>query len=239
MKTPRALLLYEESTDCGLLRAVLSEEGCDVEQTPLDPHTSVPVTGYHLVLFDIQRMNPGLLGIIRSWRDRTPDTMLIVTGGRTTQANRIAALETGVSAYLIKPLMLPELRARIRAELRRFRSQESRLRCFSIGSGTIDLDARLVRAENGYARLTRTECEILEHLAAHINQTVPSGDLVKTLWGADPQKGVHSLRLFIRKLRNKLEPDPAHPRYLVTEPAIGYRLQVPPAMATDLVNGQD
>ena len=76
-------------------------------------------------------------------------------------------------------------------------------------------------------RLTPTECGILEHLASHVNQTVPCSDLVKMLWGPDPQKGVHSIRRFISKLRQKLEPDPAHPRYLVTEPAIGYRLRVP------------
>ena len=76
-------------------------------------------------------------------------------------------------------------------------------------------------------RLTPTECGILEYLASHANQTVPCDELVKMLWGADPQKGVHSLRLFIRKLRQKLEPDPTHPQYLVTDPTIGYRLQVP------------
>jgi len=63
-------------------------------------------------------------------------------------------------------------------------------------------------------------------LASHVNQTVPFNDLVKILWGPDPQKGVHFIRRFISKLRQKLEADPAHPSYLVTEPAIAYRLQI-------------
>jgi len=132
-----------------------------------------------------------------------------------------------VNAYLPKPLVVAELRARIRASLRRFRSQEVKLRRFAFDEGVIDLDAHYIRMADHNIRLTPTECGILEHLAAHANQTVASNDLVKMLWGQDPQKGVHSIRRFISKLRQKLEPDPAHPRYLVTEPAIGYRLHIP------------
>jgi len=230
MKNARVLLLHEESNDSGLLRAVLAGEGCEVEEAPLNLHTAVAPDGYRIVVFDIQRLSARFLEVIRAWRDAASETMLIVAGGRAAQANRIAVLETGADAYLTKPLAAAELRARIRAALRRFQSHDSRLRCFPLGSGTIDLEARMIRSAGRDTRLTPTECGILEHLALHMNQTVPSTDLVKTLWGSDPQKGVHSLRLFIRKLRNKLEPDPAHPRYLVTEPTIGYRLQVAPEL---------
>lgn len=232
MKTPRALLLYEENNNSGQLKAVLTGEGCQVEEAPLDFQTATPAEEYCVVLFDIHRLTARRLEVIRAWRDSASETMLIVTGSRATQANRIAVLETGVEAYLTKPVAVPELRARIRAALRRFRSHDASLRCFPLGSGTIDLGARMIRGANRDTRLTPTECGILEHLASHMNQTVPSTDLVKTLWGSDPQKGVHSLRLFIRKLRNKLEPDPAHPRYLVTEPTIGYRLQVAPELVS-------
>lgn len=227
MRPPRALLLYEEDSNCELFRTLIQGEGCDLEESTLEAHSSAPVEGYCLVLFDIQRITGRLLETIRAWHDVLSDTTLIVVGSRTTQANRIAVLETGVNAYLTKPLAVAELRARIRAAMRRFRSQDGRLRRLSLGEGIIDLDARIVRAGNQDVRLTPTECGILEYLAAHANQTVPCDDLVKMLWGADPQKGVHSLRLFIRKLRQKLEPDPTHPRYLITDPTIGYRLQVP------------
>jgi two-component system KDP operon response regulator KdpE len=236
MKTPRALLLYEEPKDAAVIRAVLTGEGCQVDEAALDGESPVAPEIYCIVVFDIQRLRARLLEVIRGWRDRVPDTMLLVAGARTAHANRIAVLETGVEAYLTKPVAVAELRARARAVLRRFRSHDSRLRQFPLGSGTVDLEARIVRAADRDTRLTRTECGILEYLALHMNQTVPSTDLVKTLWGADPQKGVHSLRLFIRKLRNKLEPDPANPRYLVTEPTIGYRLQAAPQVASKLVD---
>jgi two-component system KDP operon response regulator KdpE len=232
MKNSRVLLLHEENNDSGLLRAVLAGEGCQVEEGSLNLQTAAPAEEYRIVVFDIQRLTARLLEVIRAWRDSASDTMLIVAGSRAAQASRIALLETGVDAYLTKPLAVPELRARIRAALRRFRSVDARLRSFPLGSGTIDLEARMIRTDGRDTRLTPTECGILEHLASHMNQTVPSTDLVKTLWGSDPQKGVHSLRLFIRKLRNKLEPDPARPRYLVTEPTIGYRLQVAPELVS-------
>lgn len=223
MKTPRALLLFEqEDSGCGLLRALLSEEGYEVEEAHLD---QAPVEGYCLVLFDIQRLTARFLEIVRAWRDAVSDSSLIVVGGRTTQASRIAILEIGVNAYFAKPVVVPELRARLRAALRRFRSQD-RLR-LPFREGTIDLEARTIRTAGREVRLTPTECGILRHLASHANRTVPCGDLIRALWGPDPRKGVHSLRLFISRLRQKLELDPAHPQYLVTQPTIGYRLQVP------------
>lgn len=227
MKPPRALLLYERDHDCELLRGVLTGEGYAVDESPLDSQTTAPVSDYCLVLFDVQRLTNRFLDITRAWRDKASGTTLIMVGNRTTQANRVAVLESGVNAYLPKPLIVAELRARIRASLRRFHSQETRLRRFSFGEGTIDLEAHHIRAAGREIRLTPTECGILEHLASHVNQTVPFHDLIRMLWGPDPQKGVHSIRRFISKLRQKLEPDPAHPRYLVTEPATGYRLQIP------------
>jgi two-component system KDP operon response regulator KdpE len=227
MKTPRALLLYEETNSSELLWHVLADEGCQVEEAPLDAHLTPATDGYCIVVFDIQRLTTHLLEFIRTWGDGVSDTTLLVIGSRTTQTNRIALLETGIAAYLSKPVAVPELRARVHAAFQRFRSHHLRPRQFSFGTGVIDLEARMIRASGHDTRLTPTECNILEHLAQHLNQTVSSADLVKTLWGDDPQKGVHSLRLFIRKLRNKLEPDPGRPQFLVTEPAIGYRLQIP------------
>jgi two-component system KDP operon response regulator KdpE len=227
MKPPRALLLYEEDGNCELFRRLIREEGCELVEAALETHTSGPVEGYCLVLFDIQRLTTRLLDVTRAWHDQLPDTSLIVVGKRTAPSNRIAVLETGVLAYLARPVIVAELRARMRAASRRSRSQGNRPRRLSVGAGTIDLDARMVRAANHDVRLTPTEYGILEYLASHANHTVPCEELVKVLWGADPQRGVHSLRLFIRKLRQKVEPDPTHPQYLVTEPTIGYRLKVP------------
>jgi two-component system, OmpR family, KDP operon response regulator KdpE len=226
MKPPRALLLYDKNSDCQFLRATMVGEGCEVEEAPFDIQTSGSAASYCLVLVDIHQMTPRVLKFVRAWRDRAPEAMMLVAAARAADANRIAVLETGVDAYLNKPLEIRELRARIRSALRRFRPKGGRLRCFSVGDSLIDLEARLVHGSQGEIRLTPKERTILELLAGNRNETVRSSVIVETLWGADPRKGVHSLRLFIRRLRNKIEPDPSHPRFLVTDPAIGYRLQV-------------
>jgi two-component system, OmpR family, KDP operon response regulator KdpE len=202
-------------------------EGCEVDQASFETHTAaLPSESYCLVLLDVRRPTVQLLDVIHAWVEEQPGTPIVVIGGRIAQPDRIAVLEAGVNAYLTKPVIVPELKARIRAALRRFRSQDLPRRQLSLGTDTLDLEARAIRGPGHYVRLTPTECAILEHLASHANQTVPGTELVKMLWGADPQKGVHSIRLFIRKLRQKLETDPAHPKYLVTEPKGGYRLQV-------------
>ena len=236
MKTPQALLLYEDDTVCLLLRGILREEGYEVEEAPLELRTSLPVQDYCLAVFDIQRPNVSFLELIRAWRDTAPETTLIVVGNRVAQETRIAILETGGSAYFTKPVVVPELRARLRAALHRFRSHDTRLRQLSWGEDIIDLEARLARVAGREVHLTPTECGILENLALHANHTVPCDQLVRMLWGPDPRKGAHSLRLFISKLRHKLELDPANPQYLVTEPTVGYRLQFP-TVATKSAQG--
>jgi len=107
---------------------------------------------------------------------------------------------------------------------------------FKLGDKTVLLAARTIRGPSDEIHLTRLESNILSQLRAHANRTVPSEDLVRTLWPFDPGKGVHSLRAFIKNLRKKIEPDPAQPRYIITDLARGYRLQVPssPEVASDI-----
>ncbi|MBZ5592469.1 MAG: response regulator transcription factor [Acidobacteriia bacterium] len=225
MNSPKALLLCGTTNNGDPLRALMLGEGCDVEEKSIEAQSEAVAKGYSLVLFHVHRPTPRVLVLAAAWRDAVPETTLLVVGDRIARANRMAVLEAGVNAYLTKPVVIPEFLARIRAALRRFRSQDARMHRCSLGTSTIDLDARTIRAADSNSRLTPTECVILAHLASHPNQTVPCNELVKTIWGADPQKGAHSLRLLIKRLRNKLEPDPTNPRYLVTDHAIGYRLQ--------------
>lgn len=106
----------------------------------------------------------------------------------------------------------------VREALRRFRARAVPLHQLSFGHTSIDLKEHLIRTGEKQVHLTRTQCGILDYLAAHPNQTLRCKDLVKVLWGSDPRKGSHSLRCFIRQLRQKLEPDPANPQYLVSDP---------------------
>jgi two-component system KDP operon response regulator KdpE len=225
-KSPSALLLYEDESNCEAIREVLIQEGFEMEEVPLDMPISPGARNYDLVLLDIQRLDKRVLKISPSWRDLVADTTIIAIGRRTAQINRVAVLEAGVNAYLAKPLPVPELRARARSVLRRLRSKERPVRRLPFAGGAIDLEARTVRTAGKNSHLTPIECSILEHLYANLNHTVTTDDLVKFIWGQDPHKGSHSLRGFIYHLRKKLEDDPAHPRYLITEPATGYRLEI-------------
>ncbi len=225
MHRQRALLIYEPTLAADLVRSAILSEGCGLEETVLSIAPPRSIEPYSLVVVEIARFGSPIINMLRDWREDFRDRTVILIGSRTTLANRLAVLEAGVSAYLTKPVVIAELTARIRAALRQGRGQRSRL--LALGGCVIDFEARAVRSAGGRIRLTPTECSILNHLVEHINQTVPCGELVKALWGEAPQKGAHSLRIFIRKLRTKLEPDPSHPTYLLTDPAVGYRLQLP------------
>jgi two-component system KDP operon response regulator KdpE len=226
-KSVRVLLLYEDKSRCNRLRTTIFAAGGDVEEAPFDPQAAACVAkGYGIVLFSIRRPAWRFFEILRTWLEETPETTLVVVSGRTSQAARLAALEAGVNAYLTEPVAAAELAAHVRRASHRFQAVVP-LYQLSFGHITIDLKEHLIRTDEKQVHLTRTQCGILDYLAAHPNQTVPCKDLVKVLWGSDPRKGSHSLRCFIRQLRQKLEPDPANPQYLVNDPTNGYRLQIP------------
>jgi DNA-binding response OmpR family regulator len=189
MKSPRALLIYQAGNNPDLLRSVVLDEGGELEEAPFHTQAvAVLIASYRIVLFDMGRPTQHLLETLRAWRDQAPGTTMVVIGNRTTQQNRLAVLENGATAYLTKPLMVPELAARLRAAFRRTHPPAARPRQLAFRGGIIDLETRTIRASDGQVRLTPTECGILEQLVLHMNQTVPRGELVKTLWGTDPKR---------------------------------------------------
>jgi two-component system KDP operon response regulator KdpE len=106
------------------------------------------------------------------------------------------------------------------------RYEETLLGSFDVGPHRVDLGALVVRTVDREIFLTPMECRVLRHLTAHRNVPIPHRELAKSLWGANSGKGVHSLRCFIRRLRKKLELDPAHPRYIITVTGVGYCLNL-------------
>jgi two-component system KDP operon response regulator KdpE len=111
------------------------------------------------------------------------------------------------------------------AETENSRERANRRR-FIVGGRDVDLDAHMISADGFRVNLTQIECKLLWYLGTHANRTVPSERLVELLWGRDPKRGPHSLRSVIKNVRRKLEPDPAHPTYLVLDRTRGYRLQL-------------
>lgn len=167
---------------------------------------------------------------IRGW-SRVP---IIVVSGRSGAADKVQALDAGADDYIIKPFAIDELLARIRAVTRRGPGLEEvtpEIPVATLGHVTVDLAAHSVRAGHGedtkHVRLTPTEWQFLELLIRNANLLVSRQTILKHIWGTEHVNDSGYLRLYMSQLRKKLEEDPASPRYLITEPGMGYRLVLP------------
>jgi two-component system, OmpR family, KDP operon response regulator KdpE len=176
-----------------------------------------------LVILDLAM--PGMDGMevcqeLRTWLS-APILVLSVRGG---DKDKISALDAGADDYLTKPFSAGELLARVRALLRRAGGQTAQLPVFSIGELEIDIAQRRVRRSGVEIELTRTEFDILACLAQNADRVVPSKMLLEQVWGPEYGEDTQTLRVHISHLRKKIETYPAVPRYILTEPGIGFRL---------------
>jgi two-component system KDP operon response regulator KdpE len=160
-----------------------------------------------------------ILHAVRGW-SQIP---VVVLSARQTSHDKVAALDAGADDYVSKPFAMDELLARIRAATRRAAGTEADPLVVT-DSFTIDLAARVVTRDGQPVRLTPTEWRLLEILARNAGRIVTQKDLLRELRGPDLDRESHYLRVYLAQLRRKLEPDPARPRHLLTDPGIGYRL---------------
>lgn len=162
---------------------------------------------------------------IRGWSDAP----ILVVSGRTGAGDKVEALDAGADDYVTKPFLVEELLARIRALTRRIPEQEASP-VVTFGNVTVDLSARIVTdtssGQPAQVRLTPTEWQVLELLIRNAGKLVTRQTLLTHIWGFEHAKDTGYLRLYLSQLRKKLEPDPANPRYLLTESGMGYRLQL-------------
>jgi two-component system KDP operon response regulator KdpE len=168
---------------------------------------------------------PGIDGILvaralRAW-DRTQIIILSSWGAEKT---KIEALDAGADDYVTKPFSMDELLARVRAALRRVAPTEE-TPIMTTPDFTVDLAAKKVTGPTGEIRLTPTEWHILEILVRNPGNLITQLQLLKEVWGPAYENETHYLRLYLSQLRHKLEPDPSHPRYFITEPGMGYRFE--------------
>jgi two-component system KDP operon response regulator KdpE len=140
----------------------------------------------------------------------------------------VQALDAGADDYITKPFSMPELLARIRAALRRLPSSpDAGPDVLRLEGVTIDFAARRVIVRGEESRLTPKELDLLRYLAANANTAIPHRKLLQAIWGPDYGDEVEYLRVFVNHLRKKIEPNPSKPRYLLTEPWVGYRFSLP------------
>jgi two-component system KDP operon response regulator KdpE len=146
---------------------------------------------------------------------------IIVLSVKGEERTKVEALDAGADDYVTKPFGMDELLARVRAALRR--GGEPDVEAFDAGDFRIDLGSRRVHARGQEVRLTPKEFELFVHMARHPNRVITHRALLEAVWGEASQEQPEYLRVFMGQLRKKLEPDPSNPRYLVTEPWVGYR----------------
>ena len=158
---------------------------------------------------------------LRGWT-RAP---VIVLSAREAQAQKVAALDAGADDYVTKPFGMDELLARVRAAVRRGVDVAPDAPVVTTPTFTVDLAARRVTTADGEVRLTPTEWSLLEVLVRHRGRLVGRQQLLQEVWGPEYSTETNYLRVYVAQLRRKLEPDPARPRHLITEPGVGYRFE--------------
>jgi two-component system KDP operon response regulator KdpE len=221
----RILIVDDEPQLRRIMRATLSGAGYEVEDVRNGEEALEKVREYRpdLVLLDINMPGMGGLAACRAIRADTQVAIIMLTV-RNSEADKVHALDAGADDFVTKPFSTPELLARIRAALRRVpASQSARLQA---GPLTIDFAARTVHNGETTAHLTPKELDLLRYLTQHANEAVPHRELLQAVWGPDYGDQVDYLRVFIKNLRKKVEPNPEHPQYIITEPWVGYRFNV-------------
>ena len=169
---------------------------------------------------------PGIDGVevihgLRGWTE----VPIIVLSVREAEADKVAALDAGADDYVTKPFGMDELLARLRAAVRRASPAEEAA-TVETPDFTIDLVVKKVRdANSNEIRLTPTEWQIIEVLVRNTGKLVPQRRLLQEVWGPEYEKETNYLRVFMAQIRRKLEPNPSHPRYFITEPGMGYRFE--------------
>ncbi len=183
---------------------------------------------FDLILLDVNM--PGINGLeaCAEFR-RTSDIAIVMLTVRNTEADKVAALDAGADDYVTKPFSMPELLARVRSCLRRVPYLAANgAPNISFGNVDINCETRHVSVGGKDVRFTPKEFDLLHYLATHPNLTIPHGKLLQTVWGPDYGNELAYLHVFVNQIRKKIEPDPAAPRYLITEPRVGYRFCLEP-----------
>lgn len=183
-----------------------------------------------LVVLDIGLPDREGLDVLRALREwsRLPVIMLSV---RSREDEKVRAFELGADDYVVKPFGMAELLARVKAALRHQVEREAPQPVFRVGGLEVDLVQRIVRVDGAEVRLSPKQYRLLQVLVTHAGKVLTHRQLLGEVWGVAHRDDVQYLRVFVRKLRSRIEADPGRPSYLLTELGVGYRLRTPEQLA--------
>ena len=224
---PRILVVDDEPQITRVLLRSLTSKGYDVRiagdgDFAMQTFQDWPPA---LVITDLAMPNMNGLELCRRLREKS-DVPIIVLSVRGEERTKVEALDAGADDYVTKPFGMDELLARIRAALRRQPVDDLQTRVLEVGEFRIDLDAHVVTRGGEELRLTPKEFDLLAHLVRNAGKVLTHRSLLGAVWGGDYTEQHEYLRVFIGQLRKKIEPDPSKPRYILTEPWIGYRFNL-------------
>jgi two-component system response regulator RegX3 len=224
----RVLVVEDEESFSDALSYMLRREGYEVEVAATGPDalTAFDRAGADMVLLDM--MLPGLSGteVCRSLRARSHVPIIIVTA-RDTEVDKVVGLELGADDYVTKPFSSRELVARIRAVLRRGAEPEE-LMTSTVEAGPVrmDVERHVVTVDGTQTAMPLKEFDLLELLLRNAGRVLTRGQLIDRVWGADYVGDTKTLDVHVKRLRSKIEPDPANPRHLVTVRGLGYKYEI-------------
>ncbi|MGB4065473.1 MAG: two-component system response regulator KdpE [Azonexus sp.] len=224
---PKVLLIEDEKTIRRFVRAAVEEEGCAVieAETMAGGLIEAGAQKPDLLILDLGLPDGNGIDLIRDLRGWSEVPVLILSA-RTQENDKIDALDAGADDYLTKPFSVGELRARVRALLRRRqRSGEGVTPVIEFGDVTVDLSRRLVLRGGEAVHLTPIEYRLLSTLLGHPGKVLTQRNLLREIWGPSYIESSHYLRVYVGHLRQKLENDPTQPAHFLTETGVGYRFQ--------------
>lgn len=227
MNSAAILVVDDEPQIRRVLRSTLSFRGYTITEVSSGEEAVelAPKLKPDLILLDVNL--PGMSGIetCRQIR-RSSDAPIIVLTVRSAERDKVVALDAGADDYVTKPFGIEELLARIRASLRRHPSADA-LPPFTSKELTVDFESRRVVVLGEEVHLAPKEFEVLRHLIANMGKPVTHRRLLQIVWGPEYGEETENLRVVINQLRKKIEKDPSQPKYILTEPWVGYRFQPP------------
>jgi two-component system KDP operon response regulator KdpE len=230
-KHRRILVVDDEPQITRVLRTSLSGHAYDV-RVANDGETALEIMKDwtpDLVITDLAMPNMDGLELTRRLRS-TRQVPILILSVRGEERTKVQALDAGADDYVTKPFGIEELLARVRASLRRHPSADA-LPPFVSKDFSVDFEERRVTARGEEVHLAPKEFEVLRHLIIHLGKPVSHRRLLQTIWGPEYGEETENLRVVINQLRKKIEKDPSQPRYILTEPWVGYRFQPPKAPA--------